>query len=81
MRSMNQTAAILRQALCIAGRPVTIDRRTFYSRVYQRMLTKYTVKLRDPDTGKITERLETYKLSEVIRYLAERYLEEKDHDR
>ena len=75
MASLSKTAELLQQALCLRGQPVTIDRRTFYSRVYQRMLTKYTVKLRNPNTGKITDRLETYRLSEVVGYLAERYME------
>ena len=75
MANLTKTAGLLQQALCMRGCPVTIDRRTFYSRVYLRMLTKYTVKLRDPDTGKIVDRCETYKLSDVVSYLAERYME------
>lgn len=75
MASLNRTAELLQHALCLRGCPVTLDRRTFYSRVYQRMLTKYTVKLRDPANGKIVDRCESYKLSDVVRYLAERYRE------
>ena len=76
MSGMNKIVNRLQMALQMRGRPVTIDRRTFYSRNYQRMLTKYTVKRRDPDTGKILDRLETYKLSAVVQYLAELYREE-----
>ena len=45
-----------------------------------RMLTKYTVKRRHPETGKILDKLESYKLSDVIQYLAELYREEAQRD-
>ena len=80
MSGMNTIASRLQIALCRSGCPVTIDRRTLYSRNYGRMLTKYTVKRRHPETGKILDKLESYKLSDVIQYLAELYREEAQRD-
>ena len=75
MAGLNKTADKLLIALNRNGADVTLDRRVFFSRRYGRMLTKYIVRERDAATGRRTRLLESYKLSEVVKLLAERYEE------
>ena len=70
---MQKTAQRLQTALAARGRDVSITQRTFYSRAYGRVLTKYVVRERDPVTHKSPRLLETYRLQEVVQLLAELY--------
>ena len=72
---MGQTANKLLLALCMEGRMVSMDQRRFWSRNYEKMMTKYTVKEADPESGRKTKLLETYKLSAVVELLAAMYAE------
>ncbi len=72
---MNQLAGKLLLALNAAGAEISLEKKTFWSRPYQRVLTKYTVKEKDPESGRHEKLLATYKLSEVVLLLAERYRE------
>lgn len=77
MAGLNKTADKLLVALCRGGTEMTLDKRVFFSRVYGRMMTKYIVRERDAGTGRRVRLLETYKLSEVVKLLSERYSDMK----
>lgn len=72
---MNQLVNRLLLALNAAGAEISLEKRTFWSRTYHKVLTKYTVKERDEETGRHEKLLATYRLSEVVLLLAERYQE------
>lgn len=75
MAGLSKTADKLLIALGRCGADVTLDKRVFFSRKYGRMLTKYIVRERDPASRRRVRLLESYKLSEVVKLLAERYEE------
>ena len=75
MAGMNQLANRLLLALNQAGVDISLEKRTFWSRAYHKVLTKYTVRERDEETGRREKLLATYRLSEVVLLLAERYQE------
>lgn len=77
MAGLNKTAEKLLTALCRGGANLTLDRKVFFSRRYGRVLTKYILRERDAMTGRRTRLLETYKLGEVVKLLAERYEESR----
>lgn len=70
MKSLSDTAGKLLLALGRAGVDVTLEQKRFWSRKYEKMMTRYTVRRRDAVTQKRETLLETYKLSEVVMLLA-----------
>ena len=75
MAGLNKTAEKLLTACCRSGADLTLDRKVFYSRAYGRVLTKYILRERDPGTGRRVRLAESYKLSQIVKTLAERYEE------
>lgn len=63
----------LQMALNMQGRQISVSKRVFFSRNYQRLITAYKVKERDPDTGKNRELLKSYSAVEVMKLLAKLY--------
>ena len=72
---LKQTADRLVMALNRSGQTVRLEEKTFYSRKYERLITKRIVTRKNADTGKWERVLETYKLPEVVRVLAEMFRE------
>lgn len=69
---LKKTADRLIMALNMGEHSVRLEQKTFFSRKYGRMMTKNIVSRRT-DSGKWERVLETYKLSEVVKQLAEMY--------
>ena len=69
---LKKTADRLIIALNMSGHSVRMEQKTFFSRKYERMMTKYIVS-HQQDSGKWERVLETYKLSEVVKLLAGMY--------
>lgn len=65
----------LQKALCLKGRYIRINQTQFYSPELQKMSTKFILKEKiiDEDEGKEKDftLLETFKLIDVVNYLAE----------
>lgn len=72
---LRKTADNLLIALNRSGQSVRMEQKTFFSRKYERIMTKYTVKRTNPATGKKEKLLQTYKLAEVVQLLAELFKE------
>ena len=70
---LEKTMKRLQMALCQSGQPVGIEKKTFFSVRYGRVMTKYIVTKRQDETGKNKRILETYKMAEVVKQLAEMY--------
>lgn len=71
MQNLNKAVIKLQYALAAAGRPVSINRRQFYSIVYKRLVTKYTLRVEPQQQGESRPiLLETYSLAEVAQRLA-----------
>ena len=70
MKSLSETAGKLLMALNRSGIPVSLEQKRFWSRKYEKMMTKYTVKRADKATGKKEKLLESYSMSEVVKLLA-----------
>ena len=70
---LQRTEERLLTALGKRGMAVRVEQRRFWSRKYERIMTKRIVLERDPTDGKWRRTLETYRLPEVVRYLASLY--------
>lgn len=79
MQNLNKAANKLQYALAAAGYPVSINRRQFYSIVYRKLITKYTLRAEPQQPGgERTVLLETYSLAEVVKTLAGQLREVQD---
>lgn len=79
MQELNKIALKLQYALAAAGRPVSVNRRQFYSTVYKKLITKYTVRAESFQAGeKAAVLLETYSLADVVKLLAAELREVQD---
>ena len=78
MQSLSTTARKLILALNMDGQRVSLEQKCFFSRSYDKMMTKYTVKRTDPATGRREKLLEAYSLAKVVTLLAELYAEQKE---
>lgn len=79
MQELNKIALKLQYALAAAGRPVSVNRRQFYSIVYKKLITKYTVRAESCQPGeKAAVLLETYSLADVVKLLAAELREVQD---
>lgn len=74
MPNMRELAYKLQTALNMADVPVVISEKRFFSRVYNRPITKYKVKIRWPDRY-ADQIIETYSAAEMVKALAAKYLE------
>lgn len=81
MQGLNKTAARLQVALAAHGRQISINRRQFYSIVYKRLVTKYTLRKEAFLPGEKCEvLLETYSLVDVVKTLAALLSEVQDEE-
>lgn len=73
MKNPQKTAHKLQEALCRKGRPVNIEQRRFWSIRYERVMTKYIVRAKEPETGRNPKVFETYVITELVIFLAKMY--------
>lgn len=76
MKDLRQLAYKLQTALNLAGLPVVISEKKFWSIKYKRPITKYKAKIRWPDRYAETI-IETYSAAELVKALAAKYKEQK----
>lgn len=73
MKNQQKIAHKLQEALCRKGRQVSIEQRRFWSIRYERVMTKYIVREREPETGRNPKVFETYVITELVIFLAKMY--------
>lgn len=71
--SLKSIAYKLQKALTFKGRYITINQNQFYSEALEKMSTKYVLKEKTEKDGKTKyeTRLETFRLIDVVNYLAD----------
>lgn len=71
--SLKSIAYKLQKALTFKGRYITINQNQFYSEALEKMSTKYVLKEKIEKDGKTKyeTRLETFRLIDVVNYLAD----------
>lgn len=71
--SLKSIAYKLQKALTFKGRYITINQNQFYSEAFEKMSTKYVLKEKTEKYGKTKyeTRLETFRLIDVVNYLAD----------
>ena len=78
MNKLNALKNKLLTALYMENAPVVLNEKKFYSIKYKKVLTKYKVRVTDPETHKSETTLSTYSLAEVVQHLAALYREVKE---
>ena len=73
MNKLNGLKNKLLTALYMEGAPVVLNEKKFFSTKYQKVMTKYKVKVTDPTSGKSETILNSYSLRDVVLCLAEQY--------
>ena len=71
--SLKSIAYKLQKALTFKGRYITINQNQFYSEALEKMSTKYILKEKVEEKGKTKYKvlLETFRLIDVVNYLAD----------
>lgn len=78
MANLGQLINKLQLALAMKNVEVTVNKKQFYSIMYEKVVTVYKIEERDPVSGKKSLLIKTYKQADAVKALAARWEEVRE---